>query len=202
MKTSIRILAFVMLSLTGLNANAIGFGLYTTASNSGTAEWDYPNTVNDFETDVDQKEIGIVMDTAVASDNIFNYRLQLASVKTSYERQGFNDIEMEGKIMTHTFGFAVVRNQTMRLWIGPQISLRDLDSKDNNLPLEIDGGGLQAAAGINLYISPSLSLTGELGYSISNNYHVDSDTAFGHLDIEEDRSFFNVGIIYRFGDNY
>lgn len=196
MKISIRILTFVMLSLTGLNANAIGFGLYTTASNSGTAEWDAWNINDKFETDIDQKETGIVMDTAVASDNSFNYRLQLASVDTEYDA-----IEMEGKMMTHTFGFAVVSNQTMRLWIGPQISLRDLDAKDKNLSLELNGIALQAVAGINLHISSSLSLIGELGYSLSSDYETDSDI-FDTYDVEEDRSFFNVGIIYRFGDNY
>ena len=184
MKPSIRIFSFIILSLAGFNANAIGFGLYTTASNSGTVEWDASNTIDEYETDIDQKEIGIVMDTAVASDNIFNYRLQLAAVETTYD-----NLEMEGKIMTHTFGFAVVRNQTMRLWIGPQLSLRDLDAKDNNLSLELNGGALQAVAGINLHVTSSLSLTGKLGYIISDGYRTDSTTLLDNYDMDEDRSF-------------
>jgi hypothetical protein len=66
---------------------------------------------------------GIILDSAVAKDKIFNYRF-----KAGYDRYYASITSSSSKFdptnrysMSQTFGFGIVRNEDTRFWIGPQI---------------------------------------------------------------------------------
>ncbi len=66
---------------------------------------------------------GLIYDSAVALDKVFNYRL-----KAGYDRYYVNikytssDFKPAGRFnLSHTFGFGVARTEDVRVWIGPQL---------------------------------------------------------------------------------
>ncbi len=71
---------------------------------------------------------GLVWDSAVAKDTVFNYRL-----KAGYERSFMHILGPDARArvdnpihrysMSHTFGFGIIRNENARFWIGPRIGL-------------------------------------------------------------------------------
>jgi len=204
-KNLLKLTSLIFLPLIYSNANALSIGLYGTAANSGTAEWDdYYNscffsscsTPSSFETDIDQKEFGFVLDTSTARNKLYSYRLQVGLVDVSYD-----ELDFDGVVFTNTFGFGVVRNENFRFWIGPQVSLKILDSKNFN-DYELDTLGLGVATGFNFHINSVVSLTAEAGlrhgFGVAeyNSYYGDE------YDITEERFFLNVGILFRFGDSY
>ncbi len=179
---------FVALIFTHINANAVGLGVYGGTS-TGSANWSqysYP----DFGTGLERREYGFVLDTAVAKDKVFNYRLQIGHVEASYD-----GLEFSGETVINTFGFGIVRTQAMRLWLGPQIGMRDLKSKVGS----IHNGGIEygAVIGMNFHVSPSVSLTAEAGrrFSVAT-----VDNGFNSADIKEQRNFINLGVVYHFED--
>ena len=67
---------------------------------------------------VDTVGFEFVLDTAVARNTVFNYRLNLGYEK--FESKDA-DLDMESIIVDNTFGFAAFRNKVVRLWLGPQV---------------------------------------------------------------------------------
>lgn len=206
MKNILKIVSFMALSLIYTNANAFGIGFYTTLTSSGDADWEGTSSSTNLMTtnrDLDQREIGFVLDTAIASDRLFNYRFQFALVDATY---GSSD--MDGFVLTNTFGFGVVRNSNLRFWIGPQVGFKWLDSKDNT-DISVFTFDLGAATGLNYHISSNISLTAEAGYrwgfgvADSNFDETSSTTGDLEYDISENQLFVNVGLLFRFGrDKY
>lgn len=70
---------------------------------------------------------GLVVDTNLAKDDLFNYRLNLGY---DYIRFNFNnssgvtDAKFHRINIFNNFGFGVVRNKLLRFWLGPQLGLR------------------------------------------------------------------------------
>lgn len=202
MKNTLRIVSFMVLSLIYTNAYAFGIGLYATLTNSGDADWENTSFNSAVNKDLDQKEFGFMLDTAIATNRLFNYRLQLAIVDVSYD-----NIEMDGFVLTNTFGFGVVRNSDLRFWIGPQVGFKYLESKDNT-DIELVTFDLGAATGLNYHLGSNISLTAEAGYKLgyggaTDNSSTSSSTDDFDYDINENRFFVNVGLLFRFGrDHY
>lgn len=182
----------VALMFTHINASAKGFGIYGSTTNSGDADWDNWNNSSSVTTGIDRKEYGFVFDTAVAKDKIYNYRLQVGHVEASYY-----GIKYSGETIINTFGFGIVRTQDLRIWLGPQIGMRVLKSKTQ----ASDNGGIEygAVIGMNYHVSPSISLTAEAGrrFSLATVNGAGSD-----YDLKEQRNFVNLGVMYRFNDNF
>ena len=198
---TLKIVSFMALSLIYTNANAFGIGLYTTLTNSGDADWEHTSFNSTVNRDLDQKEIGFMLDTAIATNRLFNYRLQVAITDVSYD-----NIEMDGFVLTNTFGFGVVRNSDLRFWIGPQVGFKYLESNDDT-DIELVTFDLGAATGLNYHIGSNISLTAEAGYKLGyggaviNSSSTSSDDF--DYDINENRLFVNVGLLFRFGrDKY
>ena len=202
MKNTLKIVSFMALSLIYTNANALGIGLYATLTNSGDADWEHSTDNSTVNRDLDQKEIGFVLDTAIATNRLFNYRLQVAVVDASYD-----NIEMDGIVLTNTFGFGVVRNSNLRFWIGPQVGFKYLESNDDT-DMELVTFDLGAATGLNYHIGSTVSLTAEAGYKLGYGVADIGSTASSNEDdfdyeISENRLFVNVGLLFRFGrDKY
>lgn len=203
MKNTLKIVSFMVLSLIYTNANAVGIGLYATLTNSGDADWENTSFNSTDNRDLDQKEFGFMLDTAIATNRLFNYRLQLAIVDASYD-----NIEMDGFVLTNTFGFGIVRNSDLRFWIGPQFGFKYLESNDTT-DIELVTLDFGAATGLNYHVGSNISLTAEAGYKLGyggadiNSSSTSSSTSDFDVDINENRFFVNVGLLFRFGrDKY
>lgn len=174
------------------SANATGYGFYTTANNSGNAHWS-SNGNSLYDTGYDRREFGIMLDTAVAKDKLYNYRLQVAHVAATYD-----GAEYTGSTFTNTFGFGIVRNTDMRIWIGPQIGYKSTNNKSS---LSISGFEYGAVVGLNYHISPTLSLTGESGVRYGYSFAYNQQDINTHQ-ADERATFINIGLLYRFNDNF
>ncbi len=62
---------------------------------------------------------GLVLDTNLANNRIFNYRLKLGGEALNVDRE--RSIDMSRLHMQHIFGFGIVRTKVVRLWLGPSI---------------------------------------------------------------------------------
>jgi hypothetical protein len=98
-------------------AMCMGYGLYLTG-NGGMTTW---NGNMDFSHAGVSGGFGFVMDTSVARDKLFNFRLNLG---LDIINSAYRSIDIYKFDVLCSFGFGLVRTEIMRFWIGPQIGLR------------------------------------------------------------------------------
>jgi len=89
-----------------------------------------------------------------------------------------------------------VKTGIFRLWLGPQIGIKKLDSKFTKSQSLITGLEYGAVLGLNFHVSNNITLTAELGYKEGTSIQVDNNNV-ALYDIEETRNYFNLGILYR-----
>lgn len=139
-------------------AMALGLGVYadgaynkfSVSGEGGTADIDDFGFVG----------AGLVLDTCVARDKLFNYRLGLGYQKdVKYPDLGTHKISMN-----NYFGFGVVRMEKFRWWLGPQLGLRYyiIESEDGNM--DEAGGNVGLATGFNINLGKVFTLGLELGF--------------------------------------
>jgi hypothetical protein len=97
---------------------------------------------------------GLIIDTNVAKDEIFNYRLELGYdwFNVSWFPGSSADYYFDtcSKLSSnHYFGFGIIRNQNIRFWVGPQIEVSGLFGQGHNGIF----GGVGFAMGTNFNIS-------------------------------------------------
>lgn len=62
---------------------------------------------------------GLVVDSNISGNRLFNYRF---SGLWETNKPGSGDgLEFTGLSITHDFGFGIIRNRDIRLWMGPRI---------------------------------------------------------------------------------
>lgn len=158
------------------HASALGIGVYGNIRNNwSTINADYaditpPITNPAFEDQADATRtiysFGFILDTAVSTDSIFNYRLQLG--------YGFGSLKIDGTYYSetidinefqfyNTFGFGIVRSQYVRIWLGPQIGLGYGDGEYTYLGESNYYGdifiSLGAVLGFNIHLGGLISLS-------------------------------------------
>lgn len=93
---------------------------------------------------------GFIMDTNLAYDRVFNYRLEFGV--------NYMDISTPGNtvlvFMNHYFGFGIVRSKVVRFWLGPVISV-------GGLVTNVTGavGGMGLAFGLNFNFGQVFTLS-------------------------------------------
>ena len=147
------------------DARAAGYGAYFEYAN--VFDGKFTNvSVDDFNfhdsIDVDYTEdhfgVGFTFDTAVASDRLFNYRASVGYQHVDAKYEGFENEDGNGISIDNAFGFGIVRNSRMRLWVGPAVRL----SMDFFNPDDFDdyfdfGIGAGPEIGFNLHVNDRLS---------------------------------------------
>ena len=139
---------------------------------------------------------GFTLDSNVAADRVFNYRLELFYGSGDHDFQSSSD--MVG--MNHTFGFGVVRTRPVRVWLGPQIGLYYESGGDNRFSWDTYGFNIGPAVGVNFNMGPvvSLALT---GYARFGGYYYDDD--WGDNSDTERIMGMNLALYFRTrGDRY
>jgi len=191
---------------------AIGLGAYTTgsaASYSCTLYDDYDST---FDLDVSQFGAGFVLDTAVAKDRVFNYRLNVELTGLSAETESGSAYDGFAFNVFNTFGFGIVRTEKVRFWLGPQIGFGYFYADKptdygyyETYTSSIEGATVSVGpmAGININIGPVVSLCFDAGLRASFIFG-GIDTYDDYYDFDGSGAEFVVhaGIIFRIHDKY
>lgn len=115
----------------------------------------------DFDKDV--IGLGLVYDSNIAFDKLFNYRIDIGWQHTF--RDGDNgDIDGNGVAIVQSFGFGVWRRPDYRIWIGPviRVSFDAYDPDVGDLYSVGAGGGPQL--GLNYHLNEKISLSGTVAY--------------------------------------
>ncbi|WP_455205917.1 hypothetical protein [Kaarinaea lacus] len=199
-KQSLFLMIGMALCFWASNSFALGLGL---AVGKGTEEWE-DNDTSFYDGDREVSNIGFVLDTAVAKNKVFNYRLTLMSEENKIDTGG--RVNLKGYAMTHDFGFGVFRNKHVRLWLGPQLKGAYYEEMTNSSGLEIGdavGFGLSAVAGVNVHLPKVVSFGFTAGYQVVGAYAGSYDSDFvDDLDVNSSGPFFSASLIFRIDDDY
>lgn len=189
------------------DAKAFGMGIYVEGS-SGSATLT-PEDEDDIDMDSSHVGLGLVMDTAIATRNVFNYRLKIGYDQPEYTYDySFNreaKLECDSFILDNTFGFAMLRTPVARIWLGPELRLASISGElkvDGHKIHDIDGGGvgLGVAVGANFNLGPVVSLGIEGGYR--QMYYFGTDDDDDSVDISDGQPFLGLSLLFRMGDRY
>jgi hypothetical protein len=197
----LQLLVFSLVCILGISsASALGLGAYYNQG-WGDGEIEYDDDYDDFDIENDYKTrlIGFMLDTNVARDSVFNYRLNIALDEADIKPDRGRGKKYDGYVMEHTFGFGVLRNQNVRLWIGPQINLSYYTEDD----FDMFGLGFGPAVGVNIHAGDKVSFTVTSGYKFNFLFG-----SVGDDDYDEDftgyegQYYINFGVLFRINDVY
>jgi hypothetical protein len=174
-------------------ALATGFGYYGTVG-QGTLRFDNGWFASDAHgtsrQDTKLLGAGMVLDTAVARNRVFNYRLNVGYEKLKVDNvQIYETDRLESLVIDQDFGSAVYMSDTARIWFGPE--LRVLIAHDEFAM------GVGPVLGINLHTGKEATVALKLGYLFTS-------FAPGSADYDkESHAFLNLAILFRTeGDQY
>ena len=119
---SVAFFCFFILMLATV-AMAFGIGGYMTVG-GGNSSYDYSKYEYFATGNLKKSEDwaiggGLIMDSNLASDRIFNWRMKLGGERLTADRE--SEMRLTRLHMQHVFGFGIVRTENVRLWLGPQI---------------------------------------------------------------------------------
>lgn len=184
---------------------AIGIGLYVT-SGSGSGNYDVDDDYNtwDVDADIQRSGYGFVLDTAVARDRIFNYQLNIGLYDWSEEFENDSELDLRGFMMSHDFGFGVVRNKYVRFWLGPEIRLAyGSGDKDDNegYDVEMVSVGIGLVTGLNLNLGPVVSFGIKAGYLYEDvGGYADSWYDSNDYSGSDTMTFISLNLLFRIND--
>jgi len=155
-------------------AQGVGYGAYFEYAR-GIGQIDLPTVTvpfneASFDRDSNLYGVGFALDTNVAGDKLFNYRMNIGYEYTSSEILGAGPNTSNGTSnglnLNNMFGFGVYRGQRARVWLGPSLRLSaDFLSGafpgNDSVDLGV-GGGL--ALGVNLHTGDVGSAALTFGY--------------------------------------
>lgn len=190
----------IILFLHPLKSFALGIGPFTSF---GIGHSTYENGIYDDTKEFDlfamRYTFGLVMDTAVAMDKVFNYRMYLG--------YGFGDIEVKKEStdtryhhiydlsMYNDFGFGIIKTQYIRFWLGPQFGIRYSNETNVDRYWEF-GMAVGLVMGININIEEVITIFFDGGV----RFHISfAERPFFHYGYE---GFINGGIMFRIEDTY
>lgn len=201
---------FAMLLITSIystQAAAIGKGFYVqtgTGSESWTVDYDI-TPQQTYDSDTTHTGIGFVLDTATARDRLFNYRFQVGYEK--YEdkpNNSGNKLKMNSLVIDQDFGFGLVRNHSIRFWLGPEIRIAFASGTTegiNTYDVVSVGFGIGPAIGINFHTSRRMSLALKVAHlktsysgSATDNSSNNNNATYT---VDENATFLNLSFLFR-----
>ncbi|MFP4475095.1 MAG: hypothetical protein ACLFOY_06010 [Desulfatibacillaceae bacterium] len=215
----------------------MGIGGYVTGSFGGSdieEEWQNGFENVDYDPDTSALGGGFVLDTNLNGTQLFNYRLYAGYERAVVERENITvtdstgtqtlampvDYEFDRYLTDHCFGFALISDDMLRVWAGPMVRLSYetyedvtrhytgggyMDERNDIQAWGFGGGGI---VGINVHITPTMSVCGDAGYRVTGYWGENeramagtatnaSITEYDYTDVES--SFFgNVSFMVSF----
>lgn len=191
------------------SASALGLGFYgSLGSGSGDLEVDpEAGTDYEFDTDNEHRSFGFVLDTAVAKDKVFNYRLQVGLDKWEEENSDTGDkFEIDGFVVENDFGFGVVRRESFRLWLGPTLRIEygeGIYNDNTDEEAAFFGIGVGPVIGVNFNFGRIFTLGLKSGYLFEGYGGAGKDLFEGdRYTISSRQIFINAAIIFRINDTF
>ena len=176
MKRVVLLLLFIVLAgnCTLNDASAAGFGFYGSFG-GGTANWS-PDSGQDFKKDTSHFSVGLAMDTAPARDKLFNYQLNIGYDRSLHNNSNaWGNAELDGFVISNSFGFGTLLTPTTRLWFGPEVRLEWAEGSANNTAKNISGYklhmfsvGVGPVIGLNFNIGDRHTFAIKTGYLLIN----------------------------------
>ena len=213
MRQNLRVM-MLWLALFGLSVSqaiAFGFGAYVEgAVGSGEAEidWDWGGKTEEFDTDLSSAGFGFVMDSNLAANRVFNYRLNVGFDRLDMEDEADTTLELGGLVVDNTFGFGIVRTRAFRLWLGPQVRFGFYGGETDNSGTKLDAAvfafGLAPVLGANLNLGAHFTLSITTGYrflGFAGPVEWSDDSDSGDLAGNGGMAFFNVSALFRSGSD-
>lgn len=186
------------------DVEAFGLGM-ASSFGVGKAEHTYETVGGDtdYKYKTKRSSAGIVLDTNLSNDSLFNYRLGVG-----YEEQTFSvtgsKYEAKGITIENDFGFKLVSNRVLRLWAGPEVKLSFL-KKDwgDGTKTSLVEFGIGPVVGVNLNLGPLVTLSAKSGFIVSGTGGTRTNIGLGDTDIEGSGGypFINFGLLFRIGEN-
>lgn len=149
--------------------------------------------------------IDIVYDSAVAKDQIFNYRANIECdtitkhINTLFASKAQNTNII---VFSNTFGFGFLRTSFIRLWAGPQISIAyEFINKNSRIYNSVIYTKFGAVAGVNIHTSDDITIGVEFGFRSGFGYDLtrSSSSAFTSAKLEP---IATMKLIFRAWDFY
>jgi hypothetical protein len=196
--------ALFALLFTGNSFAKVGLGFYLEAE-SGSGELEYDDASWDFDVDAKLFGGGFVLDTGIADQRVFNYRLNLGLTALDIEDDFGTTAELRGVTIDNTFGWSIVRNPKFRLWLGPQIRL-GIYTGDVEDVEDIDGVtfamGPVLGANFNVSDRVALAVTGGIrfkGFAGQSEYDDPYGSYSDDLTGTTTSGFINFGVLFGLG---
>jgi hypothetical protein len=170
MKKCITLIVTVVVLVTAYpySAHAIGIALSRQDNPVGIQEprLSYSSVFNRL---VDRMQgVAVFLDTAVAKDRLFNYRLSLdcSSIMTQKDMIFANmSYSINRLTVSNTFGFGFIRTPLIRIWAGPQLALCYEFKNKNSLIFDPRiYNKIGTVVGLNLHTGKDMTLTFEAGF--------------------------------------
>ena len=209
-------LALALLLAMPMVASAAGMGIYIPfkAGDSSTVS-DSPDYGVDRDYDIDYSPsvgLGLAFDSNIGKDKLFNYRLGLEFSKKEVDTiDGYScsgsycDFGTNINIV-NTFGFGVLRTETVRLWVGPRINIGwTFDSYSNNGSRAEFELGIAPAVGVNVNLGRVVSLAADIDYKFSTGFGAyDSDSIYdgGSYTYTQTGATVRFYVLFRFGETF
>lgn len=139
---------------------------------------------------------GFIVDTVVAKNDLFNYRMQLDYI--NYMRDVNHDIfkkndNLDIVSVQNSFGFGIVRQTRFRYWIGPHVQLMYF------IELKRISMNIGLVMGLNFHIGEISTFSIDFGTRGMYGSRSDQSNIKNPIRIEP---FANLNFIFRIGDNF
>ena len=112
--------------------------------------------------------LGFVLDTNVAKESTFGYRLLLQYTLgnlDSTDNPNVTDLKKHKYDMIHNFTFGVVHKPGFRWWVGPRINIQIEHASGSDISYQNSWGfGVGAATGVNFKVAERIGLGVDLAY--------------------------------------
>ncbi len=217
----IKKIILTFLVLIPLSLNAGGLGIYVPMSFAENSSANYKSDystysslyVPDYTSKTDYKEsagIGFVFDTNVQKDKLFNYRLGVEFLNRVVQDVNGTactdncDYGLRVNIV-NTFGFGIVRNENIRVWVGPRINIAYNSDNGNASRTELELG-IAPVIGINVNLGKVISLSFDLDYRIAaisgSTYFSSNSYSTGSYSGTTQGATARLYLIFKIGDGF
>ncbi len=194
------VVLLILLGFGPADAMALGLGFYGQAA-GGKGEFEYEDYGTEFDVDTSHGGIGIVLDTNVSQNRLFNYRLNIGFENFDLEAEdGGETLELDSFVIDQDFGFGFA-TQNMRVWAGPEIRISWSEGDLNSWDYKLFGFGLGPVAGINFNFGNNITL-GLKGGILGLGYAGEAESNGVSYDTEANESivFINAALIFRLNE--
>ncbi len=167
-KQSIYICAVIVLAMAQLqSAHALGLAVSRQKTDVGmpSPQLAYTSMFNRL---VDRMKGFIILDTALADDRIFNYRVSFECSNIMTQKDfGYSNLSYNINCLTmaNTFGFGFFRTSSVRLWAGPQFALAyEYKNRNNTVFDPVIYSKIGSVVGLNLHAGKDMTFIFEMGF--------------------------------------